>query len=106
RLPLLGHRVPPHQANLSRQLVLLHQVPDDPLRLAAALLVPGVEEEVGAVPGDDDAAAEALSRLVVELKLMQALAEGLALLLLVEGPLDAPLVSVPGRVVHRPNSIS
>ena len=92
-LPLLRDRMPAHQPDLADQLLVLHQVLDDVLGLLGALLVPGVDEDEAAVAGDDHAAAEQLARLVVELELVEPVAQRVAVLLLVERDLDAPLVA-------------
>jgi hypothetical protein len=99
--------MPAHPPDLADQLFAIHDVFHDPLRLLGTLLVPGVDEDEAPVAGDDQAAAEELAGLVVELQIVQPLGQRIALLLLVEGDLDAPLVAAPGRVipvVHGPNS--
>jgi hypothetical protein len=59
-------------------------------------LVARVEEDVRAVPGDDDAMAEPLARFVVEVVRAEALAETESVGLVVEGDLNAPFVFLHG----------
>ena len=55
-----------------------------------------VEEDVRAVPGDDDAVAEPLAGLIVEVMRAEALAEAKAVRLVVEVDLNAPFVLLHG----------
>ena len=59
-------------------------------------LVSGIEEDVRAVAGDDDALSEPLARFVVEIMRAKALAEAEAVGLVVEVDLDAPFVLLHG----------
>ena len=68
--PFLGYRVPAHQANRPDELLVVHDVLDHPLGLLRRLFVPRVDEDVGAIAGDDDAAPEQLAGLVVELQVV------------------------------------
>ena len=88
---------------------MIHDVLDHPLALLRGLFVPGVDEDVGTVAGDDHAAPEQLAGLVVELQVVQCSGESVGVLVPVERDLDAPLVAaargiVP--VVHEANSIA
>src|SRR5262249_53607959 len=69
----------------------------------------GIDEDEAPVAGHDHAAAEELSRLIVEVQVMKRVAQGRAVVLLVEGDLDAPFIALAGGcvpLVHSGNSIA
>jgi hypothetical protein len=88
--------MPARDRDVSAQIVRGDELACDQFRLMRPGLVPGIEEDVRAVAGDDDPLSEALARVVVEIMGAEALAEAEAVGLVVEVDLHPPFVVLHG----------
>src|SRR5262245_50465086 len=84
--------MPARRVDLGGEALVARQLLDDSRRLVRLVLCVRVEEQSRAVAGDDHLPPETLPRLVVEVERPQALAERIAVLLVVQLHLDAPVL--------------
>src|SRR6266542_1243064 len=102
-LPGLLHGMPPCRANLGRQVVGAKELAHHAAGLVGLLLCAGVEKDLRAVTGHDHTAPEPLPRFVVAIERPQPLAEGVAVLLVVQLHLDAPVLVGHRTMISAPS---
>ncbi len=94
--PLFLERMPARDRDVGAEVVGGDELACDQLRLVCPRLVAGIEEDVRAVTGDDDAVPQPFARLIVEIMRAKALAEAEAVRLVGEVDLHAPFVFLHG----------
>lgn len=100
--PRFLDRMPARHADVRREALTDGEVANDALGLSRVPLVGGVKEESRAVARHDDLAAEPLAGLVVETSGAQALAERIAVALVVQLDFYAELVARHVRLLYAP----